>query len=507
MPQQPLPAPNPNLHQVVIIGRTGEGKSTLINSLLNYFRKASFDKPVLAIKTQFCQQVDPKYQHIVSSESDPSNQAKSQTSWPVVYDIGDLQILDTPGFADCNGTETDKANLEMIQKAMASRGHITAVVLVMNGSLNRQTTQDAYVLESVRSLLPDKILENLILVFTRCESTLHCRYPLKEFCQQVCKPKRVLFMDNVVLGSDPATWENDPAVRKKAEAKWKQSMMAMRILTGFLRDMPNIPAKLCVELQEVRSRGMACINDLMTSIRNLGMVKRQLQMIAICKVCPIQEDGTKNPHATKDGCGAKIHLHRRGYLFKAPVTVSDTLKQLKIRAEGLQQTAMSTKAAAEADLKAVEKAINDKHKAIAAAFHKIKELCSGYNPVGELSATIAMLQQEAALMTNMDERRDADDNIQRLTDLMKELEKIVPKRQLTGESFDLRNLDVHFAPLEEAILSENDLANVVGGGWEDDGGAPPDSSRASEAFEPTPWASTTSFRGTPTRPHAPGQAG
>ncbi|ORZ30441.1 hypothetical protein BCR44DRAFT_1542213 [Catenaria anguillulae PL171] len=542
----PLPAPDPNKYQVVVIGKTGEGKSTLINTWLNYDRNRPFDNPIIAIPMQYYPKADPEFAGN-SSEVNPEEQSQSQTSWPIVYDMAGVQVLDTPGFADCRGTTKDQENLEMIRAAIAERGHITAVILVMNGSVNRQTTQDAYVLENIRSLLPDKILENLVIVFTRCESPINQRYPLTEFCAKVGKPKKVLYMDNVVLGSDPSIWKDNEAMRLKVTQKWHMSMLAMGILNGFLSDLPNVSTKLCEELQEARSRGLTRINDLMISVRNLAKVRQQLTVLAndekaasmtaadfeakikklptsrtvwvensaephctvcvvhiacetpvvchqncglnevssqdanhfcncacmsrtymgnqVCGSCPIRDPRSEHndPSATENGCGAKMHLHRRGHLEKGSATVAQMLKQYQAEvssANNAKNSVQTAKQAAEASLKAVEKAIKDKHDDIGSTFRKIKELCSGYNPVTELSATIAMLQQEASMMRNAQDRKDAEETITRLTDLMNELSKIVPKSAESGP-ISIEDLDVHFPSIDEDLPDDNTAANLI----------------------------------------------
>src|SRR3990167_8287281 len=109
---------SPLLHlKFLVIGRTGSGKTTFINSLINHFFDKEYDSQRLIAITQNLTvtnvhtQENVKVQlpcnipNFVKKQSDASTtQMNSQTSKPNIYDVENsqmrLSIVDTPGLGD-----------------------------------------------------------------------------------------------------------------------------------------------------------------------------------------------------------------------------------------------------------------------------------------------------------------------------------------------------------------------------------------------------------------------
>jgi hypothetical protein len=81
-----------------------------------------------------------------------------------------INIIDTPGFGDSRGLTHDQFNFEKIKKSVNAQTGINSVVVVQNGREARFTPALNYTYSSLTNLLPKKIAENLIFVFTNCES-------------------------------------------------------------------------------------------------------------------------------------------------------------------------------------------------------------------------------------------------------------------------------------------------------------------------------------------------
>ena len=90
----------------MVVGETGCGKTTLLNSFVNV---------LLGVK------IEDNYRYKIIVENTNKSQAKSQTDQVRIYNIRSVgsyppvKIIDTPGFGDTDGIETDNKIINQIQ--------------------------------------------------------------------------------------------------------------------------------------------------------------------------------------------------------------------------------------------------------------------------------------------------------------------------------------------------------------------------------------------------------
>ncbi|XP_047445290.1 DNA ligase 1-like [Mugil cephalus] len=148
---------------IMVLGATGAGKSTLINGMINY---------ILDVKWE------DSFRFKLVHEDQSLSQAHSQTSEVTVYKINhqegfnipySLTIVDTPGFGDTRGIESDRKITEQIRKLFSS-GHgvteIDAVCVVVQAALARLTPTQKYVFDSVLSIFGKDVAENIRVLVT-----------------------------------------------------------------------------------------------------------------------------------------------------------------------------------------------------------------------------------------------------------------------------------------------------------------------------------------------------
>ena len=106
---------------IMLVGSTGSGKTTLINAIINY---------ILGVKRE-----DSVRFELVPKESTKS-QAHSQTSEITAYQIShckdfaidfSLTIIDTPGFGDTRGIEKDKEIVDMVRQLFCATNGISSI--------------------------------------------------------------------------------------------------------------------------------------------------------------------------------------------------------------------------------------------------------------------------------------------------------------------------------------------------------------------------------------------
>uniref|UniRef100_A0A8C5BG60 Fibronectin type-III domain-containing protein n=1 Tax=Gadus morhua TaxID=8049 RepID=A0A8C5BG60_GADMO len=148
---------------VMFLGATGSGKSTLINGMINY---------ILGIDWK------DSFRFKLINEDQSKSQAESQTTHVITYKINhqegfkvpySLTLVDTPGFGDTKGIESDKAILEQIRKLFTSaKGvvDIDAICFVSQASQVRLTATQKYVFDSVLSIFGKDVAENICILVT-----------------------------------------------------------------------------------------------------------------------------------------------------------------------------------------------------------------------------------------------------------------------------------------------------------------------------------------------------
>uniref|UniRef100_A0A8C4ZT70 AIG1-type G domain-containing protein n=1 Tax=Gadus morhua TaxID=8049 RepID=A0A8C4ZT70_GADMO len=148
---------------VMFLGATGSGKSTLINGMINY---------ILGIDWK------DSFRFKLINEDQSRSQAESQTTHVTTYEINhregfkvpySLTLVDTPGFGDTRGIESDKAIREQIRSLFTSaKGvfEIDAICFVTQASQVRLTASQKYVFDSVLSIFGKDVVENICILVT-----------------------------------------------------------------------------------------------------------------------------------------------------------------------------------------------------------------------------------------------------------------------------------------------------------------------------------------------------
>ncbi|XP_058626735.1 uncharacterized protein LOC131537380 isoform X2 [Onychostoma macrolepis] len=148
---------------IMMIGATGAGKTTLINSMINF---------ILGVEWE------DDFRFVLIDEGKQKSQAESQTSQITAYQINhmdgfrvpySLTIVDTPGFGDTRGISHDQKIIAQIHEFFCARGgidHIDAVCFVVQASLARLTHTQKYIFDSILSIFGKDIAQNILVLVT-----------------------------------------------------------------------------------------------------------------------------------------------------------------------------------------------------------------------------------------------------------------------------------------------------------------------------------------------------
>jgi GTPase SAR1 family protein len=160
--------------RILLVGGTGSGKTTWLNSVANYLYGVSwtddFRFKVVGVNDE----------RRTSETGWHTNQAFSQTQYVTSYKFEwhpgfpcdfSLVVIDTPGFGDTDGVDRDHEIEEQMRNLFEMRQEvemdkIDAIVLVVQAANVRLTANQRYICEKIENLFGREIGNNLIVAIT-----------------------------------------------------------------------------------------------------------------------------------------------------------------------------------------------------------------------------------------------------------------------------------------------------------------------------------------------------
>eukprot|EP01032_Pedospumella_encystans_P007913 gene7913-9432_t len=475
----PAPAPAPGFSwgqlrgrkKVIVIGGTGQGKSTFINSVHNFFRGTTVDAMEAVIDTRFLKAISSAPP---STEMDIANTTSSNTELCTEYLFSDPRnprnqfiIVDTPGLGDTRGTKQDEENLKMILQVAAdaeAAGELSGFIFVCKGTENKRTLSVDTVMTVIRGSLPDKVMESMVAVIT------NCAYDFAVQCGNLLPPE--ISHDNIFTYDNPAFHADIPSLnvgqRRMVASMWSNTMERVgEILMhaarmqhrGGCTDMRNQRHRVMRIFHEIRTK-MATLQQTMTEIEKAEEdLKRAKDVQAsnanfqvsrsvtkrvfvpdpsgrhhttcstcthIChESCGLNEISNRGDNAftgcyafsgstcriCPNRCSYTSHYHGRDLVKDQTSTVDEIVKELQDKYND------ATKLAGEEEVKVktsldmknlISRAMNEIVDEMRTVCESIKQLCRGFNMVHELNLLIKQLEAEQRLLTNLEAHNRAD---------------------------------------------------------------------------------------------------
>lgn len=168
--------------KIVIIGRTGAGKTTFINTATNLFHRVRYMSPRLVAITQSILILDKNgdeqklllannIKEFAKKQSEhDGGQNEAQTQKCNIYTFENenfkFSLIDTPGLGDTRGPEQDDKNAQNIVAAVEAITDFHGIILVHKASDARSDTTIVYLINRLKSILTEECKPNFFICFT-----------------------------------------------------------------------------------------------------------------------------------------------------------------------------------------------------------------------------------------------------------------------------------------------------------------------------------------------------
>ncbi len=167
--------PKPELN-ILFLGKTGVGKSTLINLFYNHIKGNSYTDPrdvvipLLHGRASYEVNVEDFKAYNLKLKKGGGSQTEAVHQYRVENEFYSVTLWDAPGFLDTEGDLKDIENARLIASAMDGVPIHAAIVVLKAEDVSTQTLECKALINRIRLLLPKTFLPNTMSIFTRAGS-------------------------------------------------------------------------------------------------------------------------------------------------------------------------------------------------------------------------------------------------------------------------------------------------------------------------------------------------
>uniref|UniRef100_A0A673J874 Zgc:171695 n=1 Tax=Sinocyclocheilus rhinocerous TaxID=307959 RepID=A0A673J874_9TELE len=236
---------------ILMVGETGAGKTTMINTLINY---------LLGEETS----VVTVYEVFV--EENPTS----------------LTIIDTPGYGHTEGLEKDREISEYLIRLFSDEDgiqYIDAVCFVMKATQNRLSRKEHYIVHSVLSLFGRDIENNIVFLLTHSDggpptNALNAIKKAEIPCRRDGKRKPIHFLFN-----NRQKEIRDKQYEHNYRSSWEMGARSMNEFFTFLEEKNRKSVWMTLDVMKERIQLEACVSHLKDRICENELKNNELTQI------------------------------------------------------------------------------------------------------------------------------------------------------------------------------------------------------------------------------------
>ncbi|KAM9978754.1 hypothetical protein ACTFIY_012515 [Dictyostelium cf. discoideum] len=259
----------------LLVGESGVGKSTFINSFANYALYDSLDEAIkhklkILIPVKFSMVVDEgeKLISIGSETKDEylrTGQSSTQTCQTYQFPELGITIIDTPGIGDSRGIHQDGVNLQHILKYISSFDKIDGICILLKPNESKSTVLYQYCFKGILSQLDKSAANNIVFCYTNSRGTFYKPGDSHLKIQQMVKSLNVpnLKYDGTnTFCFDSESFRLLAALQSNVKfsqnqindysSSWKVSVESTEKLISYLNLLPQHDIRNTVSLNECR---------------------------------------------------------------------------------------------------------------------------------------------------------------------------------------------------------------------------------------------------------------
>lgn len=185
----------------------------------------------------------------------------------------------------------DVVNIDAMVQYVQTLENLSALVLVLNGSQARLTTNLRIVLERVRDRMPDLFSANFLLILTHCTS-----HTVNFEAKKLFAHAPVFHMQNSAFASDPQTWSRE--TRESLQHSWTASMQTLNQFIETILKFSLISTQSLATMNDDRNAIRSMLHESRLTIMKLQQIDDELRALEQARSTERDETQSRSIHVS-----------------------------------------------------------------------------------------------------------------------------------------------------------------------------------------------------------------